>query len=192
MNLPLRPPPSLSRREALRAFGASALALGASLLPSRARAADAPAPLRAPPAPTGPYRLPDLPFGYDALEPAIDARTMEIHYTRHHQAYVNNANVALQYRDWLEGGDVKDVEALAPGQGAVVRHGIHRVAVYRAGDGTVHAHSARCPHLGCAVRWSPQEKSWDCPCHGSRFDRFGTVINGPANIDLLTVDVKVT
>lgn len=96
-----------------------------------------------------------------------------------------NANVALQYRDWLEGGDVKDVEALAPGQGAVVRHGIHRVAVYRAGDGTVHAHSARCPHLGCAVRWSPQEKSWDCPCHGSRFDAAtGEVLNGPASAPL--------
>ena len=93
-----------------------------------------------------------------------------------------NANVALQYRDWLAGGDVKDAELLAPGEGAVVRHGIHRVAVYRTAEGELHAHSARCPHLGCSVRWSPQEKSWDCPCHGSRFEAVtGRVLNGPAS-----------
>ncbi|TWI01716.1 glycine/D-amino acid oxidase-like deaminating enzyme [Luteimonas cucumeris] len=92
-----------------------------------------------------------------------------------------NANVALQYRDWLGGGDVKDVDALAPGEGAVLRHGIHRIAAYRNGNGEVMTFSARCPHLGCAVRWSPQEKSWDCPCHGSRFEaQTGAVLNGPA------------
>ncbi|HEY9254311.1 MAG TPA: FAD-dependent oxidoreductase [Stenotrophomonas sp.] len=92
-----------------------------------------------------------------------------------------NANVAVQYRDWAAPGDGAAQE-LKPGQGAVVRHGVHRVATYRDGDGTVHAFNARCPHLGCAVRWSPQEKSWDCPCHGSRFDaRSGAVLNGPAN-----------
>jgi glycine/D-amino acid oxidase-like deaminating enzyme/nitrite reductase/ring-hydroxylating ferredoxin subunit len=93
-----------------------------------------------------------------------------------------NANVALQYRDWLGAGDVHDPYQLAPGEGAVMRHGIHRVAVYRTGEGEVLAFSARCPHLGCAVRWSPQEKSWDCPCHGSRFDaQTGAVLNGPAS-----------
>lgn len=94
-----------------------------------------------------------------------------------------NANVVAQYRDWLEfGGGLKD---LARGAGTVVRKGLHRVAVYRDGDGALHAFSARCPHLGCAVRWSPQEKSWDCPCHGSRFAaRDGTVLNGPANAPL--------
>ena len=93
-----------------------------------------------------------------------------------------NANVALQYRDWINAGDVDGIDALAPGEGAVMRRGIHRVAVYRTGEGEVLAYSARCPHLGCAVHWSPQEKSWDCPCHGSRFDaRTGAVLNGPAN-----------
>lgn len=96
-----------------------------------------------------------------------------------------NANVALQYRDWLAPGDAERMEAMAPGQGIVVRSGLHRVAVYREGDGDLIAFSARCPHLGCAVRWSPQEKSWDCPCHGSRFDaRTGEVLNGPANAPL--------
>lgn len=93
-----------------------------------------------------------------------------------------NANVALQYRDWLGRGDIRDVDALAPGEGAVIRRGVHRVAAYRTGDGEVRTFSARCPHLGCVVHWSPQEKSWDCPCHGSRFDaQTGAVLNGPAS-----------
>ena len=96
-----------------------------------------------------------------------------------------NANVALQYRDWLAPGDAAKVEALARREGAIVRSGLHRVAVYREGEGGLVAFSARCPHLGCSVRWSPQEKSWDCPCHGSRFDaRTGEVLNGPANAPL--------
>lgn len=96
-----------------------------------------------------------------------------------------NANVAGQYGDWLRGGDLDDIEQLARGEGAVVRRGLHRVAVYRDGEGTLHAYSARCPHLGCAVRWSPQEKSWDCPCHGSRFDgQSGAILNGPARESL--------
>lgn len=100
-----------------------------------------------------------------------------------------NANVALQYRDWLGGADAAKPEDLALGEGAVIRRGVHRIAVYRDGDGKYTAFSARCPHLGCAVRWSPQEKSWDCPCHGSRFDaRTGAVLNGPANAPLSAYD----
>jgi Rieske Fe-S protein len=44
--------------------------------------------------------------------------------------------------------------------------------------------SAVCVHLGCIVRWNATERSWDCPCHGSRYDRFGVVMNGPANSNL--------
>jgi glycine/D-amino acid oxidase-like deaminating enzyme/nitrite reductase/ring-hydroxylating ferredoxin subunit len=91
-----------------------------------------------------------------------------------------NANVAAQYADWLRPGDGV-VAALAAGEGAVVRRGLHRYAVFRCADGRLSAFSARCPHLGCAVRWSATEKSWDCPCHGSRFDsQTGAVLNGPA------------
>jgi len=42
----------------------------------------------------------------------------------------------------------------------------------------------RCPHLGCALKWNPQERSWDCPCHGSRFEADGTRIDNPATGDL--------
>lgn len=93
-----------------------------------------------------------------------------------------NANAALQFRDWLKPGDVKDAGSLAPGNGAVLRRGLHRVAVYRSGDGELHAFNARCPHLGCVVRWSSEEKSWDCPCHGSRFEAAtGAILNGPTS-----------
>lgn len=92
-----------------------------------------------------------------------------------------NANVAAQYADWIGGGDIRSLHELAPGEGAVLRHGLHRVAVYRTGEGALCAHDARCTHLGCAVRWSATEKSWNCPCHGSRFDAHtGAVLNGPA------------
>lgn len=99
-----------------------------------------------------------------------------------------NANVAAQFRDWVAPGK-GPVEDLARGEGAVLRRGMHRIAAYRDGEGQVHAFNARCPHLGCAVRWSPQEKSWDCPCHGSRFEAAtGRVLNGPASAPLAAWD----
>jgi glycine/D-amino acid oxidase-like deaminating enzyme/nitrite reductase/ring-hydroxylating ferredoxin subunit len=95
-----------------------------------------------------------------------------------------NLNVAAQYLDWVTGGDVSDPQEIKPGAGAVIRRGLHKVAVYRDPAGRLHEHSATCPHLGCVVHWNGAEKTWDCPCHGSRFDAFGTVICGPANADL--------
>ena len=95
-----------------------------------------------------------------------------------------NANVAAQYVDWLAPGDEVDVEEIAPGSGAVVREGLKKLAMYRDAHGQLHTFSAVCPHLGCIVQWNPTEKTWDCPCHGSRFDKQGTVINGPSNQNL--------
>ena len=95
-----------------------------------------------------------------------------------------NANVALQYTDWVTGGDVKSAEEIAPGTGAIVRRGLEKLAVYRDEQGNVHERVAACPHLGCVVHWNRAETTWDCPCHGSRFDPYGKVINGPANRDL--------
>jgi glycine/D-amino acid oxidase-like deaminating enzyme/nitrite reductase/ring-hydroxylating ferredoxin subunit len=95
-----------------------------------------------------------------------------------------NANVVARYGEWATGGDAKDEEDVAPGTGAVVRRGLKKVAVYRDEAGALHRLSAVCPHLGCVVHWNRTEQSWDCPCHGSRFDRMGKVLNGPANVDL--------
>ena len=91
-----------------------------------------------------------------------------------------NANVVMQYTDWVRPGEVHSARAIAAGHGAIVRHGVHRIAAYRDPSGELHEMSARCTHLGCAVRWNPTEASWDCPCHGSRFSATGEVLSGPA------------
>jgi glycine/D-amino acid oxidase-like deaminating enzyme/nitrite reductase/ring-hydroxylating ferredoxin subunit len=96
-----------------------------------------------------------------------------------------NLNVAAQYlEDYLTGGDVDSVDDIALDQGAVVRRGLAKVAVYRDNSGALHECSAVCTHLGCVVSWNSVEKTWDCPCHGSRFDSVGRVIGGPAISDL--------
>jgi glycine/D-amino acid oxidase-like deaminating enzyme/nitrite reductase/ring-hydroxylating ferredoxin subunit len=89
-----------------------------------------------------------------------------------------------QYTDWITPGDVKSADDIPPDSGAVLSEGLSRIAAYRDPDGTLHRMSAVCVHLGCIVRWNATARTWDCPCHGSRFDRFGTVINGPANGNL--------
>jgi len=95
-----------------------------------------------------------------------------------------NLNVAAQLRDYLTGSDVASVEEITPGSGAVLRQGLKKIATYRDDQGVLHQFSAVCPHLKCIVRWNPAEKTWDCPCHGSRFDCLGHVVNGPASSDL--------
>jgi glycine/D-amino acid oxidase-like deaminating enzyme/nitrite reductase/ring-hydroxylating ferredoxin subunit len=96
-------------------------------------------------------------------------------------------NMAAQYADWLTPGDVKSLDQIGPDSGAIVRHGFEKLAVYRDANGALHECLAACPHLGCIVHWNPGEKTWDCPCHGSRFDAYGKVINGPANRGLALV-----
>lgn len=77
---------------------------------------------------------------------------------------------------------------LAPGEGRVVRRGRTPIAVSRDDSGTLHAVSAVCTHLGCLVRWNGQERSWDCPCHGSRFAPDGAVLEAPASAPLAPVE----
>ena len=77
------------------------------------------------------------------------------------------------------------------GTGAIVRDGWTKVCAYRDEEGMLHKHSAVCPHLGCIVAWNAAEHSWDCPCHGSRFDPLGRVVQGPAIGDLAPAEEKV-
>jgi glycine/D-amino acid oxidase-like deaminating enzyme/nitrite reductase/ring-hydroxylating ferredoxin subunit len=95
-----------------------------------------------------------------------------------------NINVAEQFADYVTAGEIKSVDELAPGAGAIMREGLSKLAVYRDEGGMVHKLSAVCPHLGCVVSWNATEKTWDCPCHGSKYRADGRVYQGPANSDL--------
>jgi Rieske Fe-S protein len=96
-----------------------------------------------------------------------------------------NANfVGHMIRDWTRGAEVKDRHDIPAGEGAIVRDGVSLVAAYRDAEGALHERSAVCTHLGCVVQWNSAEKSWDCPCHGSRFSTDGDVLNGPAKAKL--------
>lgn len=97
---------------------------------------------------------------------------------------LENANVAAQYVDWLTPKGDPDFANLPRGEGVVVRDGLKVIAAYKNEDGNMELRSAVCPHLAGIVQWNTVEKSWDCPCHGSRFDCHGRVIEGPAFQDL--------
>jgi Rieske Fe-S protein len=92
-----------------------------------------------------------------------------------------NINVAGQYvKDFMSGGEVESTAEITAGEGAIMRQGLKKIAVYKDENGVLHPFSAYCTHLGCVVSWNGSDKTWDCPCHGSRFNCFGKVINGPA------------
>lgn len=97
------------------------------------------------------------------------------------------ANMVAQYADWFTAGEVEDESAIDPDNGAILRRGLTKVVAYRDDAGHLHEFSAVCPHLEGILAWNHSEKTWDCPCHGSRFDRYGKVLNGPA-IDNLSQD----
>ncbi|MEU8660323.1 FAD-dependent oxidoreductase [Actinoplanes philippinensis] len=97
------------------------------------------------------------------------------------------AGVAAHFvGDRLRSSHADSADDVGPGTGAVVRVRGRQCAVYRDDDGAVHAVSARCTHLGCIVRFNDAETAWECPCHGSRFDVDGRVLQGPANRPLAT------
>lgn len=101
---------------------------------------------------------------------------------------MENISNTAGYREWMTGSDYSSEEDVPPGAGAVIRNGLSKLAVYRDEEGALHRFSAVCRHLGCPVQWNAVELSWDCPCHGSRYDCYGKVINGPAIADLLSAD----
>ncbi len=92
-----------------------------------------------------------------------------------------NLNVGAQYAAWVVPSEEKDIASEC---GQVIKNKRNKIAVYKDENGEVFQFSAVCPHLGCIVKWNNAEKTWDCPCHGSRFTCKGKVINGPAVSDL--------
>ena len=91
-----------------------------------------------------------------------------------------NVDVAIQFRDYVRPAEAPSAAAIPPGEGRVLFRDNKRIAAYRDEAGKLHERSAVCTHLKCIVHWNTLEKSWDCPCHGSRFDPKGKVLNGPA------------
>ncbi|HEX8138936.1 MAG TPA: FAD-dependent oxidoreductase [Pyrinomonadaceae bacterium] len=102
-----------------------------------------------------------------------------------------NLNVAKEFMaDRISTPELDDLNKLAEGSGEVVKWKGERVALYKDEGGAVYACSPVCTHMGCIVHWNSAERSWDCPCHGSRFNYDGQVVQGPANKDLERVDLN--
>ena len=99
-------------------------------------------------------------------------------------------NMVAQYADWFAAGDIKEADELGHGEGAIITSGLKKIAVYRNENDELHACTAICPHLGAILQWNADEKTFDCPAHGSRFTCEGKVINGPASSDLKQVMIK--
>jgi Rieske Fe-S protein len=87
-------------------------------------------------------------------------------------------------RDRFAGAEGRSLRAIKRGEGCVIDRKGEKVAAFRDRDGAVTLTSAICTHLGCVVAWNPAERTWDCPCHGSRFTPDGRVISGPAESPL--------
>jgi len=100
-----------------------------------------------------------------------------------------NLNVSAQYKDLITPGEESSFDDVPIGAGAIVRQGLKKLAVYRDERGAVHVLSAVCTHMGCVVAWNSDERTWDCPCHGSRFAPQGEVLNGPAPKPLAPVEL---
>jgi glycine/D-amino acid oxidase-like deaminating enzyme/nitrite reductase/ring-hydroxylating ferredoxin subunit len=91
-------------------------------------------------------------------------------------------------RDRFAGAEGQSLRAVKRGQGKIIERNGAKVAAYRDQAGAVTLRSAICTHMGCVVGWNTAERTWDCPCHGSRFRPTGDVISGPAEAPLAEVE----
>ena len=103
--------------------------------------------------------------------------------------FVNeNITAVKNFAEYAAPGELSSIHELQPGQGAIVREGMRKIAAYRDERGKLYKYSAACTHLGCHVHWNGLERCWDCPCHGSQFAVDGTALNGPAVAPLERLD----
>jgi glycine/D-amino acid oxidase-like deaminating enzyme/nitrite reductase/ring-hydroxylating ferredoxin subunit len=110
----------------------------------------------------------------ELYEPSRKAPPGIINYVRENVTAIQN------FAEYLMPAELDSVDELKPGEGGVIRDGLHRVAASRDRNGKLNLVSAVCTHLGCHVHWNSTEQCWDCPCHGSQFAPDGAVLNGPA------------
>lgn len=102
-----------------------------------------------------------------------------------------NINVAAEWiGDFLKKGAPREAKELSPGEGKILQLDKGKLAVYKNEEGKIKYLSPICPHMKCHVHWNNAEKSWDCPCHGSRFDTEGEVIEGPSLDGLGIIDPR--
>ena len=87
-------------------------------------------------------------------------------------------------RDRIIAAEARPVRSLKRGEGAILKVDGRRIAACRDLQGKIHTVSAVCTHMGCIVHWNAAERTWDCPCHGSRFQPSGEVLGGPAESPL--------
>jgi Rieske Fe-S protein len=102
-----------------------------------------------------------------------------------------NADVVKQLITGKLGSKEKltELAGLAPGEGRLVKFEDHSVALYKDESGNLHALNPVCTHMKCNVSWNNAERSWDCPCHGARYDIDGKVLTGPADRDLERIEL---
>jgi glycine/D-amino acid oxidase-like deaminating enzyme/nitrite reductase/ring-hydroxylating ferredoxin subunit len=79
---------------------------------------------------------------------------------------------------------------LAPGEGKIVKYEGEKIALYKDEDGKIYGISPTCNHMGCSINWNNAEKSWDCPCHGSRYNMYGEMITGPATKNQQRIEIE--
>lgn len=79
---------------------------------------------------------------------------------------------------------------VAPGEGRLAKYDGKSIGLYKDEQGNIHAIEPTCPHMGCSVAWNSAEKTWDCPCHGARYDIHGKLLTGPSREDLMTISLS--
>jgi len=100
-----------------------------------------------------------------------------------------NVTALKNFAEYVAPGELASFDQVRPGHGAIIRHGLKKVAAYRDDAGKLHTRSASCTHAGCLVHWNSLEGCWDCPCHGSHFAGDGAPLNAPAVSALAAIKV---
>jgi glycine/D-amino acid oxidase-like deaminating enzyme/nitrite reductase/ring-hydroxylating ferredoxin subunit len=104
-----------------------------------------------------------------------------------------NADVAgILASQWFSLSKIKELAEMSKGEARVIKYEGHSIAMFKDEAGNLHAVNPACTHLDCFVSWNSAEKTWDCPCHGSRFSIDGEVFTAPARKDLEVIDLKET